>query len=201
VTERFSYRGKVYRVEDDGNIYEDKVFGSKVGKRDKEGNITIETGIFSKEEGRISKSGDVYEKGFFGGDKEKVGEKKDNCLLSSACVAARGLPDDCDELTTLRKFRRDHLEGTPRGNNILQEYQTISGQILRWIEGRDDRQISYNDLYHRLVRGTVDLLRLEQIEAAINHYQAIVLEYQKLAMTSLNKINIPNSKFPNVTKT
>ena len=182
MADKFSYKGKDYRVDDKGKIYEDKVFGSEVGKRDKDGNITIETGIFSKEEGRISRSGEVYEKGFFGGDKEKVGEKKDNCLLSSACVAARGLPDDCDELTTLRKFRRDHLEGTPRGNMILQEYQTISGQILRWIEGRSDRKLLYDDLYRRLVRGTVELIRVEQIEAAINHYQAIVREYQKRAL-------------------
>lgn len=183
MAERFTYKGKDYRVDEDGNIHEDTIFGSKVGKRDKAGNITIETGIFSKEEGRISSSGDVYEKGWFGGDKEKVGEKK-GCLLSSACVAARGLPDDCDELTTLRKFRSNHLEGTPRGDMILKEYQIISGQILRWIEGRSDRKSLYDDLYRRLVRGTVELIRVEQIEAAINHYQAIVREYQKRTLTS-----------------
>ena len=189
MADKFTYKKREYRVDGDGNIYEDKVFGSKVGKRDKEGNFTIETGVFSKEEGRISKSGDVYEKGFFGGDKEKVGEKKDSCLLSSACVAARGLPDDCYELATLRKFRRDHLEGTTRGNMILKEYQTISGQILRWIEGHSDRKFLYDDLYRRLVRGTVELINIEQIEAAINHYQAIVREYQKRAVTSLDTIN------------
>lgn len=178
MAEKFSYKEKDYRVDEKGKIHEDKVFGSEVGKKDKDGNITIQTGIFKKEEGRISRSGQVYEKGLFGGDKEQVGEKKDNCLLSSACVAARGLPDDCDELTALRKFRRDHLEGTPRGNNILLEYQDIGSKILRWLEGCVDRKALYEDLYWRLVIGTVNLIRMEKFDAAIDHYQSIVHEYQ-----------------------
>jgi hypothetical protein len=185
MAERFSYKGKEYRVDDEGKIHEDKIFGSEVGEKDENGNITIQTGIFNKKEaGRISRSGDVYEKGFFGGDKEKVGERKDNCLLSSTCVAARGLPDDCDELTTLRKFRKNHLEGTPRGNMILEEYRTISRHIVRWIERRADRQVWYDDLYRRLVKGTIDLIRTDQIETAINYYQSIVREYQTMALTS-----------------
>jgi hypothetical protein len=50
--EWFSYKGKDYRVDDKGKIYEDMLFGSEVGKKDKDGNITIQTGIFTKEEGR-----------------------------------------------------------------------------------------------------------------------------------------------------
>ena len=176
--EKFSFKGKDYRVDEKGKISEDKVFGSEVGKKDKDGNIIIKTGIFNTEEGRIAKSGDVYEKGFFGGDKEKVGETKNGCLLSSACVAARGLPDDCDELTTLRKFRRDHLEGTPRGDAILLEYKEIGSKILQWIDETDARKILFDDLYQRLVIGTVNLIRNEQFEEAISHYQTIVREYQ-----------------------
>ncbi len=183
MAEKFTYKEKEYRVDGDGNIYQDKVFGSKVGKKDKDGNIEIETGIFNKEKGRISSTGDVYEKGWLGGDKEKVGEKE-GCLLSSACVAARGLPDDCAELAILRDFRRYHLEGTPRGNTILQEYEAIGCQILRWIEGHPDRQVLYHDLYRRLVRGTIDLIRAEKIETAINYYQSIVREYQTMALAS-----------------
>jgi hypothetical protein len=178
MAERFSYKGKDYRADDKGKIYEDKVLGNEVGEKDKDGNITIQTGVFEKEKGRMSRSGEVYEKGFFGGDKEKVGEKKSDCLLSSACVAARGLPDDCNKLTTLRKFRKEHLEGTPRGDVILKEYQDISCSILHWIDGRCDREVLYEDLYRRLVIGTVNLILSEQFEAAIDHYQSIVLEYQ-----------------------
>lgn len=178
MAERFSYKGKDYRVDDKGKIHEDKVFGSEVGEKDKNGNITIQTGIITKEEGRITSSGEVYEKGFFGGNKEKVGEKKSDCLLSSACVAARGLPDDCNELSTLRKFRKEHLEGTPRGNVILKEYQDISSKILHWIEGCVEKKLLYEDLYKRLVIGTVNLIHSEQFKAAIDHYQSIVLEYK-----------------------
>lgn len=179
--ERLNYKGKDYRVDEKGNIYEDKVFGPEVGKKDKDGKITIQTGILKKEEGHITKSGDIYEKGIFGEYKEKVGEKKNNCLLSSACVAARCLPDDCDELTTLRKFRRDHLEGTPRGEVILKEYYNIGGKILQWLNLSSERKVLFDDLYQRLVIGTVDLIRANKIESALDHYTSVVREYQTKA--------------------
>ena len=180
MSERFDYKGKDYRVDDKGKIHEDKFFGIDVGEKDKDGNIKIKTGFFTEEQGRISSTGKVYEKGWFGSDKEEVGKEK-GCLLSSACVAARGLPDDCSELTTLRNFRKDHLEETPQGNLILQEYQDIGGKILHWIEGQAERVVLYDDLYQRLVKGTVNLIQSEQFEAAIDYYRSIVREYQAKA--------------------
>lgn len=70
---KFTYKGGNYRVDDEGNVYEDKVCGSKVGHMDKDGNFTIKTGILTEETGRISSwTGDVYETGMFGADKGKV---------------------------------------------------------------------------------------------------------------------------------
>ncbi len=74
--ERFTYKGNDYRVDAEGNIYEDTVFGRKVGKMNDDGEFTIKTGVLSEEKGGISSwTGDVHETGFLG-DKGKVGKKK-----------------------------------------------------------------------------------------------------------------------------
>ena len=39
----------------------------------------------------------------------------DGCYLTSACVMAKGLPDHCEELETLRVFRDEYLAGQPGG--------------------------------------------------------------------------------------
>jgi hypothetical protein len=176
--ENFTYKKEKYKVDDKGDIHEDKLLGRKVGKV-KDGNFEIETGIFKKEQGSFSPiSNDV--KDWSG---KKVG-KKEPCLLSSACTAARGLPDDCEELTILREFRQNHLKGTPRGNIILQEYHETGSQILRWLERQTDSEDYYDDLYRRLVKETIKLIHSNQIEAAINHYQLIVREYQAMTLSS-----------------
>ena len=74
--ERFTYKGNDYRVDDDGDIFEDTLLGSKVGTMNDDGTFSIETGVFSEETGRVSSwTGDVVETGVFG-DKGKVGKKK-----------------------------------------------------------------------------------------------------------------------------
>ena len=74
--ERFIYKGNDYRVDAEGNIYEDTLFGSKVGKMNDDGKFTIKTGVFSEETGRVSSwTGNVHETGFLG-DKGKFGKKK-----------------------------------------------------------------------------------------------------------------------------
>lgn len=40
-------------------------------------------------------------------------------MQTSACVAARGLPDDCEELTQLRCFRDEILMKTEEGRKLV----------------------------------------------------------------------------------
>lgn len=90
---------------------------------DKDGNFTIKTGIFTEETGRIfSWTGDVYETGMFGDDKGKVREEKGICFLTKACVEYAGLPDDCPELQTIRKFRDEYIHSLPDGGSLVEDY-------------------------------------------------------------------------------
>jgi len=68
---RFTYKGKNYRVDDSGYIYEDSLFGSKVGKIKENGDMMIREGFLEESRGRISYwTGDIFEKGIFGGEKK-----------------------------------------------------------------------------------------------------------------------------------
>ena len=44
-----------------------------------------------------------------------------SCFLTSACCQYKGLPDDCKELTTLRRFRDTYLASTAEGKALVDE--------------------------------------------------------------------------------
>ena len=52
------------------------------------------------------------------------------CYLTSACVEARGLPDDCMELQTLRDFRDNWLKQQPCGQDEVAEYYATAPRIV-----------------------------------------------------------------------
>jgi len=112
----------------------------------------------------------------------KTYEKKESiCFISTACVEAMEMPADCEELTTLRQFRMDHLVGKPIGEAILSEYTETSRIILSWIERQKDKAVIYRDLYNRLVCGSVSLIKEGKTDQAIEHYRRIVTEYKIVA--------------------
>ena len=76
------------------------------------------------------------------------GNDSGGCFLTSACTEARGLPDDCHELTVLRAFRDGYLRSQPepcvamieRGENV-EAHALYRSYVLRlkkhYIEKRE----------------------------------------------------------------
>ena len=52
------------------------------------------------------------------------------CFLTTACVEAENLSDDCYELNTLRNFRDSYVRGLPEGDAIISEYYDIAPKII-----------------------------------------------------------------------
>jgi hypothetical protein len=63
------------------------------------------------------------------GDGSDAAPHKGFCFLTTACVGFYGMPDDCYELTTLRKFRDQHLE-----KNEVAQYYAIAPTIVEHLE-------------------------------------------------------------------
>lgn len=72
------------------------------------------------------------------------------CFLTSACVSHRGLPDDCEELTTLRYFRDSYMKKTPEGSQLVELYYQIAPEIVKKIERSQEKDALYEDIYGKV---------------------------------------------------
>lgn len=162
---RFTFKGKDYRVDDDGDIYEDEFLGAKVGEMEDDGTFTIKTGVFSEEKGRIPIfTDDIIETDFFG-DKDKAGEKKSDCFLTTACVEYAGLPDDCPQLKAMREFRDEYVSALPQGPALLEDYYRTAPVIVREIGSGEDADIVFEGLL-RSLKSVVSLIEAGETEKA-----------------------------------
>lgn len=73
------------------------------------------------------------------------------CYLTSACVEAMGLPDDCLELTTLRSFRDNWLSKLPKGKEEIAKYYFIAPLIVDAIQARNDSKMILRSIYNETV--------------------------------------------------
>lgn len=91
--------------------------------------------------------------------------------MTSACIEAMGLPDDCEELTTLREFRDTWLIEQPGGQKAITEYYRIAPGIVDRIRERDDRQEVFQEIYNNLVQPCVVLIKGGRLREAWDLYQ------------------------------
>lgn len=70
---------------------------------------------------------------------EKSGSST-GCWLTSACCIAKGLPDDCMELTELRGFRDEILKAMPDGKKLIDFYYAEGPRIVKQIEASEHAQ-------------------------------------------------------------
>ena len=92
------------------------------------------------------------------------------CFLTSACIEARGLADDCRELTVLRAFRDGYMRSLPQGEELIAEYYRIAPAIVEQIQCSDSRLEVLDRLYQDLVLPCVELIREGKNEEALENY-------------------------------
>lgn len=101
------------------------------------------------------------------------------CYLTSACTAARGLPDDCHELQTLRRFRDEWLKKQPDGILLIARYYKIAPKIVAAIEAREDRLDVYERIYQELVLPCVKMIEDKNLQSAFGLYQKYTLRLEE----------------------
>ncbi|HIK05445.1 MAG TPA: DUF4157 domain-containing protein [Trichormus sp. M33_DOE_039] len=115
--------------------------------------------------------------------KEEVVKNKGNstntrkrcCYITTACVTARGLPDDCEELQTLRQFRDQYMLSLPTGQDLVEFYYEQSPRIVDAINGSTQSEAIYEDLY-KVIRECVDIIHQAQYQKALTTYISMVLK-------------------------
>ena len=108
------------------------------------------------------------------------GEDSSGCFLTSACVEARGLPDDCHELTVLRQFRETYLRAQPSGAEEIAEYYFVAPQIVSAIKKRADAHAIFGAIYEKLVAPCVAMIERGENEAAHQLYRQTVEELREM---------------------
>lgn len=69
------------------------------------------------------------------------------CFLTTACAEFAGLPDDCFELSTLRRFRDNVLMQMPRGPDDVALYYRVAPAIVERIGASPNRSRELARLY------------------------------------------------------
>ncbi|MBV8519177.1 MAG: DUF4157 domain-containing protein [Acidobacteria bacterium] len=99
---------------------------------------------------------------------------KSGCFLTTACVAWRGLPDDCHELTTLRAFRDSYVRALPEGEVLIAHYYAVAPRIVAAIDASPRREAILESI-DRVIRFCVDAIARGEFAHALAAYREMVL--------------------------
>ena len=137
-------------------------------KREKEGNSSIDS--------------DTVHRYCWGYHYEDCPRYKANnsggCFLTSACVEAKGLADDCRELTVLRNFRDSYLKNKEHGCDDICEYYHIAPVIVEKIKQLSNSVEVFEKIYNELVMPCVTLIDNKREEDAYTRYKDYVKKLQ-----------------------
>ena len=114
-----------------------------------------------------------YESGYskcphFKGDS---GSSSGGCYLTSACVEAMGLADNCLELTTLRSFRDGWLAKQDGGKALIDEYYRIAPKIVDAIHAEPNSDEILRKLYGEMVVPCVEDIEAGDMGKARMRYE------------------------------
>lgn len=96
--------------------------------------------------------------------------KKDGCYITTACVQAANMADDCLELQALRNFRDDYLSGLPFGRDLISIYYNTAPRILHNIQSQKNSREILCRIFDREIIAAVNLIQKGDFERALQHY-------------------------------
>lgn len=97
------------------------------------------------------------------------------CYLTTACVTAKNLPDNCHELETLRHFRDNWLAKQEGGQCEIKEYYIIAPKIVTSINANENAREIWERLYRNLVLPCVSYIENGENEKAHKLYRETTL--------------------------
>lgn len=107
------------------------------------------------------------------------GDTSGGCYLTSACMYAKGLPDDCYELETLRHFRDTWLKSSDVGEEVIKQYYEIAPRIVSAINERKDSKSVYEMIYEKMVKPCVEFIEQKKYQETMELYRSMTLQLEK----------------------
>lgn len=102
------------------------------------------------------------------------GSGSSGCFLTTACVQHKQLPDDCDELQTLRMLRDNYMSKTQEGQSLIRQYIAIAPGIVHSINQCENKSEIYEYMYQHMIMPSVHLVRQGEWQEATDHYMIFV---------------------------
>lgn len=98
--------------------------------------------------------------------------------MTTACCEYKGLPDDCHELQTLRKFRDEYLALKGYGKEIIELYYEDAPDIVERINSRTDKGQIYAKIYGKIEEIAM-LIEKKQFDEAVIAYMLMVYQLKR----------------------
>ena len=102
-----------------------------------------------------------------------------SCYITTAVCNTLQKPDDCYELTMLRKFRDGWLKAQPNGEGLIRDYYAIAPAIVANIDARNDAQGTYRAIWKNYLSPCLAMLENGRNEECKSMYTRMVLELKK----------------------
>lgn len=108
------------------------------------------------------------------------------CFISTACIEARGLPDDCYELRILRLFRGEYVRKLDEGETVLADYREKAPRIVAAINALGEKRAGevWDELYERGVARSVNLIVNGMWDEAYDLYRSMCRELEERFLTA-----------------
>jgi len=100
------------------------------------------------------------------------------CVITTACVESRGLPDDCEELTVLREFRDRYISRQEDGEAMVGLYYQVAPEIVTAIQACPDAAERFDRLFG-VIQLCVTLVKDGRLEDALAIYQSMVVKLKQ----------------------
>lgn len=112
-------------------------------------------------------------------DKIAQGFHKGLCYITTAVCIDQNKPDDCPELTELRRYRDDYLMQSEDGRALVEAYYDVAPAIVCAIDMQKDASDIYQNLYHDYLVPCVTLAKNRKNEACRMLYQNMVQQLER----------------------
>lgn len=106
-------------------------------------------------------------------------QQNSGCFITTAVCDSFGKPDDCEELTTFRKFRDGWLANQPDGKSLIAEYYSIAPRIVNKINLLADAAQIYKSIWQSYLEPCLNFIKRGDNIACKNKYIDMVRELKK----------------------
>lgn len=105
------------------------------------------------------------------------------CFITTACIESRGLPVDCYELETLRKFRDNWVSKHENGPAEIGIYYEIAPKIVEKLDCLPNSKEIYEKIYQEVVLKCVRFIEEGKEEDAYSLYKNASFDLKKYTDT------------------